>query len=306
MSDLITMGWENEQFPSILDPLQALRSRKESGIVIDSEIQTRFKEWLDTLLLTQLRNHWAQYFRDWYATLIKVVSGKEEVRSIVQRAMAIYEKAGILEKWPGINVAGQNGVKVFLSYEKFVIYQNGTEDKYFPILETQERESVIRFGQALVKWHPLEGMKQDENELFEYIQRNNDDSQYLSQCWPGIVARFVEAVKAVRLLDIPQVASSEKLRKHADKKPIPYALIGTGNIIVYLRVNEILVVNKTEKQEKSFKLKNETISHDLAQHLDSLAPVLFDKLPVTDDEVRQALFTINQITATTKHKTPGQ
>ena len=306
MSDLITMGWENEEFPSILDHLQALRSRKESGIVIDSEVQNRFKEWMDTLLLTQLQNHWAQYFGDWYATLVKVVSGKKEIRDIVQRAMAIYEKAGFLDKWPGINVAGQNGVQVFLSYERFVIYQKGAEDLHFPILEKQERESVIRFGQALVKWHPIEGMKQDENEFYEYIKSNNDDSQYLSQCWPGIVARFVQAIKAVRLFDIPQVASSEKLRKHAKKKPIPYALIGTGNVIVYLRANEILVINKVEKQEKSFELENESTPRELAQYLSSLAAVLYENLPLTEDEVRQALFTINTITKTTSRETTGQ
>ncbi|MFZ5364882.1 MAG: hypothetical protein ACOZBH_01625 [Patescibacteria group bacterium] len=292
MAEVTVASWEGLQFAPILEHLNALFPEQEK-VIIDPNIDLKFKEWLEALTNHVVQRCWPQFFKKWYQTLLIAIA-RDDVRRLASSSMSIYLKAGKCDKWPGIKVAEHGVINVFLSRAKFVVIA-GKDDKHYPILPKQESDSVLRFAQGLMALHPVLGMRLDPQELADYILTNNSSHGLLADCWPDIVANFVSAVIDTKIYEIPAIAEVEALRTETGKKPTPFLLATAGNFKIYIRSGVLVVVNEKKIEGPTFEPTNPEAVQELSDLLSNYAELLFSVLPITVSQVKQALHSLNPL-----------
>ncbi len=293
MPNIEDQKWKELDFPPILEHLQGLTPKK-TGVVVDSAIEFQFGEWLQNVVLDHVRKYWPKFFFEWYVKLHQLIAQQKGLSAIIQQIYTIYEKAGKPQDWMGIKVVGHGDLSIWLTESKFIL-REGSEIKYFPIISGQERESVIRFGQALALHHPVLGMKTDIESILKFIKGNNDPNEHMDLCWPYIVSNFISALRDVNVGSIIQITESEILRKHAGERPLQFQVVKKANLIIFFSYNQLIVLNRKSQESRSYRLDNEKQVKDFQNTLRESASSIYADMPVTKQEVRQALANLNNL-----------
>jgi len=293
MDEMHTKGWEELKFPPILEHLQNL-APKESELVVDSAVEFTFGEWLQNVVLDHVRLYWSKFYFDWFKNLQQLLRDQTGLVDVAQYIFTIYEKAGKPQDWLGIKIAGEGSLSIWLTNDKFVLKEE-SDVKYFPILKGKENESIIRFGQALAHFHPVQSMKTKPEEILEYVKSNNKPEEHLDACWPDIVRNFMAALKGLKLANVIQINKSELLRSHSGKRPLQFQVIKRADLIIFFAYTSLIVFNTNTKESRSYNIDDNKQIDEFITTMRASAAFIYLDMPTNVQQVKQVLVKLNNL-----------
>lgn len=242
------------------------------------DVEQRFNHWLDTLLQYHIKHFFDNHFEKWFALLIEAFADDRVVK-LLSYIDDLYEKSEMTQ--PGIILGNYGDNAIIINPANM-----GSHDDY------ERMSGRIRQNPDLIS-----AMIMDLEEMIQYILKNNSLMNHLNNCWPRIMARFIEAIKLFerdKAIAKFRIIEALKHSNRADQNWPGFLICEYEALAIYYRRNSIVVMFKNQKNVFGIDAIIEDEFAAFVQSTISIAPYAWFHLPVTVDEMKEALIKNNE------------
>lgn len=283
--------WHNTEFPtdfySAFSSLQLSFEQTAPQDVDDSEIIAI----IDELVSENWDHYIPERMSEFASVLLHVVCGSE-IKELKKRLAPYYGKIGEnLE----LLVCDYGKIKIWLSGIGFILERDG-ERLMFPVVKGKIKDSVKSLAAEMKKTPEIViGLNLTRQGLLKYILEKNTVPLHIEKCFSRLMDTFIEKAKHIGVTHAVQLAQIQSLRGESrsdDLFGIKVFEHEQSGIKLFWAYNKVVLVSKENGNTVSndYPVANDNRIEQLKDALKKYAPLLFDKLPMSSQQIVRMIF----------------
>ncbi len=237
-----------------------------------------------------LKNRFPKFYMKWHNCVMQVMRSTD--LDELRKSLAYYYAR--CNKDIELLVAGYEAMQIWVSPHSFAFEIDGQRQE-FEMNPEKIQESVQPFASALARNRMIiRGMHTDPEAIVSYVKEQNTDELHVKRCFSRFIDLFIATAQRINIATYATYTDIERLKLGGERgeQDRGVKVFDKQGIKIYWAFDRIIVSSTVDQEEniRQVPIAEPEKVKKLKEVLRPLALVLFKELPITDQQIIQAVF----------------